>query len=203
MKNKYYIVAIVFFFLFGKNLFSQCNVAINSLVVNGTTVSASASGIGNIFPWYEWFWDDGTTSGTSNPNTQHTYAKAGSYQVCVTYSDSAHPFNCISADCDSLFIAPLSVHATENAKTEIKSFPNPFTSIETISLSLSQETDVTITVFDLTGKEVAVLQNGILESGIHMITWKPEDLPGGIYFMEVKAGNFLQTKKLIFNSSEE
>ena len=81
MKNKYYIIAIVFVLSFFGKAFSQCSVSINSLVVNGMTVSASASGIGNVYPWYEWFWDDGTTSGTSNPNTQHTYAKAGSFQV--------------------------------------------------------------------------------------------------------------------------
>jgi len=202
MKKYFYILLFAGTFIFSSNINAQCSVAINSLIVTGMTVSASASGVGNQFPYYLWYWDDQTTSGSTHSYNQHTYTQTGGYQVCVTYSDSANPFACISSDCDSLLIGNMNgTEEIEPLKASIKISPNPVINTATISVMLNKQADVVITLFDLTGKEVEKIEDGKLESGLHFISWNPETLPDGVYFIQIKAGDSVQTKKIIRTSA--
>lgn len=199
MRTKIYLLAVACSVLWGANASAQCSVTINSLIVNGMSVSASASGVGNQYPFYSWYWDDNTTYASSYSYAQHTYAQAGGYQVCVTYTDSANQFGCITSDCDSLFITNANgTQEMEFQKASIKVSPNPVASSATISISLNQVADVEITLIDLTGRQVEVIEAGKMESGLHFVSWKPEGLGNGVYFIQIKAGNVMQTKKIIY-----
>jgi len=203
MKTNFYILLFAGLFAFNLQSTAQCSVAINSLIVNGMTVSASASGNGNQNPYYSWYWDDQTTSGSTLSYTQHTYAQTGGYQVCVTYSDSLFPFNCVTSDCDSLYIGNINgTPEMEPLKSSVKITPNPIVNSATISVTLNKQTDVVITVFDLTGNQVSKIEPGKLQSGIHFISWKTETLPEGVYFVQIKTGDIVQTKKVILLTGE-
>jgi len=197
MKAKFYFLLLVSVFAINSKIQAQCSVAINSLIVNGMSVSASASGTGDQYPYYTWDWDDSTHYGSQNSYATHTYATTGGYNVCVTYSDSANPFSCIAQDCDSLYIGTVNGIPAETVKAEIKTMPNPFDATLNISLTLNQLTSVHIAIYDITGKQVEKIQDGQLQAGIHLLSWKPEALEDGIYFVEIRAGQTVQTKKIV------
>ncbi len=52
-------------------------------------------------------------------------------------------------------------------------------------------------VYDILGKEVATLIDGYRPSGIYEIEFNTNGLLSGVYFYQLKAGNFIQTKKMI------
>jgi len=79
-----------------------------------------------------------------------------------------------------------------------QNYPNPFNSMTQIQYALPYETEVSLTVFDLLGKEVGTLVNEKQPAGIHTVDFNAQDLPGGVYFYHLQAGDFSIAKKMIF-----
>jgi hypothetical protein len=75
--------------------------------------------------------------------------------------------------------------------------PNPFNPTTTIRFSLPQREHVTLKVFDVNGREVATLVKGEMAAGNHAVTFAPRDLAGGLYFYQLTAGKFSQTRKAV------
>jgi hypothetical protein len=78
-----------------------------------------------------------------------------------------------------------------------RNYPNPFNPSTTISYQLSAVSLVTLKVFDLHGREVAILVNETLPAGRYKLTWDASNMPSGVYFCRLKAGSFSATEKLI------
>jgi hypothetical protein len=78
-----------------------------------------------------------------------------------------------------------------------QNYPNPFNPTTAISYQLSAAGNVTLTVFDVLGKEVAILVNEKKEAGEHTIQFNASDLSSGMYFYTLHAGNVVETKKMI------
>lgn len=80
----------------------------------------------------------------------------------------------------------------------LSAYPNPFTSLANIHFSLSQSENVSITVFDLYGREITkLLDNSPQTEGSHEIEWNAENAASGIYIISLTSGNQTQTTKLI------
>lgn len=77
-----------------------------------------------------------------------------------------------------------------------QNYPNPFNPETKISFTLPVQENVTIKVFDLTGKEVKTLVSGKMEAGKHSLTLNAEGLSSGVYFYQMTAGSFTSVKKL-------
>jgi hypothetical protein len=90
------------------------------------------------------------------------------------------------------FIAPL-----PNLFSIESIYPNPFNNTTTIKFSLQNDSEITINIFDLTGREVTVLGEGKFDSGSHLITWNAENLASGIYFINFQGNNINLTRKLL------
>lgn len=76
--------------------------------------------------------------------------------------------------------------------------PNPFNPSTQISFALPSAQRVTLKVFDLTGKEVAtLLQNEHKPAGVHQLTFGAATLSSGVYFYQLRAGEFVETKKML------
>jgi len=75
-------------------------------------------------------------------------------------------------------------------------YPNPFNATTTLTFSLPEASDVRLSVFDLSGREVASLENGKLEAGNHSATWNAEGFTSGIYFVKIETPAFSATKKV-------
>jgi hypothetical protein len=194
-KYIYLLIAGIFVTTF---LPGQCSVSITSLSSSGMTVVAHASGIGNMNPGYAWDWDDSTAT-TYGANASHAYLYARGYQICVTYTDTVNPFNCIANDCDSIYLfSANSVEENIPLKVDLKAGPNPFTSSLHISLVSNKTIRTELSVYDMTGKEVEKIYTGETDPGIHIYTWKPENLSNGIYFLQTKTGDTIQTRKIVY-----
>jgi hypothetical protein len=79
-----------------------------------------------------------------------------------------------------------------------QNFPNPFNPSTRIRFELPKSGLVTLKVFDLLGRHVAMPVHGSLEAGSHEITFEASGLPSGIYFYAIDAGGFRQTKSMVF-----
>jgi hypothetical protein len=73
-------------------------------------------------------------------------------------------------------------------------FGNPST---TIRFDLPAAANVTLQIFDLSGREIERLAHGKFSAGAHQVQWNAAKYAGGIYFYRLRAGNFSATRKLI------
>jgi hypothetical protein len=78
-----------------------------------------------------------------------------------------------------------------------QNYPNPFNPSTTISFSIPRTENVSLKVYDLLGREVATLVDGRKEAGEHSVKWNAEGFASGVYFCRLKAGDFVQTRKLV------
>jgi hypothetical protein len=75
--------------------------------------------------------------------------------------------------------------------------PNPFNAIAKISYALPETGYVKLAVYDLLGKEVSVLVDGINSGGMNGVVFDGSELPCGIYFVKLQTEEFQQTQKLV------
>ena len=77
-------------------------------------------------------------------------------------------------------------------------YPNPFNPSTTISFQLSAMSDVKLTIYEMNGKMVSTLINDNMPAGYHDTSWDASDFSSGIYFYRLQAGDFVDTKKMVF-----
>ncbi len=78
-----------------------------------------------------------------------------------------------------------------------QNYPNPFNPITLIEFELLQDSDVEIKVYDLAGKEVAMLHSGFLASGFYKFKFDASGLPSGIYLYQIITPLSSQTRKMV------
>jgi len=78
-----------------------------------------------------------------------------------------------------------------------QNYPNPFNPSTKIDFSLPVDSKVSIRVYDITGKEAAVLVNSQMAAGNHTVNFNASNLSSGVYFYTISAGNFSKTVKMI------
>jgi hypothetical protein len=78
-----------------------------------------------------------------------------------------------------------------------QNYPNPFKPSTVISFQLPLNSHVTLKVFEVNGREVATLIEGEMAAGKHHVPFAPRNLASGLYFYELTAGEFSQTRKAV------
>jgi len=78
-----------------------------------------------------------------------------------------------------------------------QNYPNPFNPSTTINYGLPVSGFASLKIFDMLGREVKILINERQEAGSHAITFNATNLPSGVYFYQLKAGSYTETKKLV------
>lgn len=78
----------------------------------------------------------------------------------------------------------------------LTSYPNPFRTQATIEYTLPEAKDVRITVYDVLGRRVSVLENGRKEAGRHQVTLHGDRLASGVYFGRLRVGEKTLTQKI-------
>jgi len=78
-----------------------------------------------------------------------------------------------------------------------QNYPNPFNPTTEIEYYVPTKTYVTVKVYDVSGKAVADLVDGIMESGMHKVEFNATALTSGVYFCCLKCGPAVLAKKLI------
>jgi photosystem II stability/assembly factor-like uncharacterized protein len=78
-----------------------------------------------------------------------------------------------------------------------QNYPNPFNPVTVISFHLTSEHYTTLKIFDVSGKEVAVLVEERKQPGTYSVQWNASDLAGGTYFARLTSGSSVQVKKMV------
>ena len=78
-----------------------------------------------------------------------------------------------------------------------QNYPNPFNPVTTIKYDIIKSQDVKLAVYDILGREVATLVNEQQQPGSYEIKFDATNVSSGIYFYQLKAGDFIDTKKMI------
>jgi hypothetical protein len=105
------------------------------------------------------------------------------------------------------------ITSIQNIKTEEpksfelqQNYPNPFSSSTSIPYDLNKQTEVSVRIYDILGREVKSFNAGIQTLGRHELSWNGTDnfskkVASGVYFYQVKSGNDYKVKKMIFGST--
>ncbi len=80
---------------------------------------------------------------------------------------------------------------------EISCYPNPFNPTTTIQYELPHRSDVQITIYDLQGREVTTLVSEKQDAGYNSVQWDATNVSSGMYFYQIRAGEFVQTRKMV------
>ena len=107
-------------------------------------------------------------------------------------------FDLVSTDIENEVSTPLDFSLLQN-------YPNPFNPETVINYQLAQNTFVALKVFDILGNEIATLVNEDQKAGNYSIKFDATNnnqlttnhLPSGIYYYQLRAGNFVETKKMV------
>jgi hypothetical protein len=83
------------------------------------------------------------------------------------------------------------------AVTLSQNYPNPFNPITTISFSLPQPAEATLSVFDLLGRQIRVLASGTQPAGSYKVTFDATGLPSGVYLYRLQAGDYVEAKRMV------
>jgi len=78
-----------------------------------------------------------------------------------------------------------------------QNYPNPFNPTTFINFEIPKNSDVSINVYDITGKLVDKIIDKNMQSGSYQISYDASKLTSGVYFYRLSAGNFVDTKKMI------
>jgi hypothetical protein len=83
-----------------------------------------------------------------------------------------------------------------------QNFPNPAISVTKITYQLTTRSQISLRIYDATGKLVRVLVDKIQDAGCKVITWDcknnmGQEIASGIYFYKIQAGNYTETRKMI------
>jgi hypothetical protein len=79
----------------------------------------------------------------------------------------------------------------------LQNYPNPFNPVTTISYQLPTASRVTLKVYDVLGREVATLADGVEEPGYKSVRWDACNVGSGVYFYRLQAGEFVASRKLL------
>ncbi len=78
-----------------------------------------------------------------------------------------------------------------------QNYPNPFNPITEIRFELPEKVQVEVAIFNTLGQRVATLVNDTREAGTYRVQWDGSQAASGMYLCQMKAGNFVQTRKML------
>ncbi len=77
-----------------------------------------------------------------------------------------------------------------------QNFPNPFNPVTTICYQLPEASHVDLMIYDVLGRKVQVLVDGLEKSGYRSVVWDAKESASGVYFVRLKAGDFVGVRKM-------
>ena len=78
-----------------------------------------------------------------------------------------------------------------------KLYPNPFNPSTEVSFSIPQDRHVRLAAYDVRGKEVELIFEGLQSFGQHSYTWNASNLPSGVYYVRLQAGDLASSQKAL------
>ena len=131
----------------------------------------------------------GTTTEPKSYSYTDSKLSAGKYTYRLKQIDFDGSFE-YSAEVEVEIVAPLEFSLEQN-------YPNPFNPNTVISYQLPVSGEVTLNVYDILGNNIATLVNEFKPAGGYEVEFDASDLASGIYLYRIKAGEYIETKKMI------
>ena len=78
-----------------------------------------------------------------------------------------------------------------------QAYPNPFNPTTTLSFAIPIDSEVSLSIYNLQGREVSTLIDANMEAGYHSIVWDANSYASGVYFVKMMAGEYVNTQKLM------
>lgn len=79
----------------------------------------------------------------------------------------------------------------------LQNYPNPFNPVTNIKFEVPKGGFAKLTVFDMLGREIAVLVDQNVNAGTYNVEWDASSYPSGVYFYKMVSGGFVETKKMM------
>jgi hypothetical protein len=77
-------------------------------------------------------------------------------------------------------------------------YPNPFNPTTTLSFAIPIDSEVSVSIYNLQGREVSTLIDAnIMDAGYHSVVWDANSYASGVYFVKMVAGEYMNTQKLM------
>ncbi len=109
---------------------------------------------------------------------------------------ATHGRGCFTFDLNSIVsVENTSVNAEGYSLSQ--NYPNPFNPSTVIRYNLKSQSNVILKVFDAIGREVKTLVDRVQNPGIHSVTFEAGNLPAGVYYYKLNAGEYSDVKKMI------
>ena len=77
-----------------------------------------------------------------------------------------------------------------------QNYPNPFNAATNISFDLAEAGNVSLNVYDITGRLVVTLVDGQMDAGQHVVVWDGSSVSSGVYFYKLSTGDYTATKSM-------
>ncbi|MBK8552335.1 MAG: T9SS type A sorting domain-containing protein [Ignavibacteria bacterium] len=151
-----------------------------------------------------------------NASTPNFVLQTNNYKNINVHSNSCPEFTDIDNDTDpDLFIGNVKgglfyfinddVSGIRNISGEspetfvlYQNYPNPFNPSTKIKFDITKNSFVKLSVYDMTGKEIEVLVNERLNTGVYEFTWNAKNISSGIYFYRIESENQTLNKSMLF-----
>ena len=78
-----------------------------------------------------------------------------------------------------------------------QNYPNPFNPVTKISYDIPEKSNVVMKIYNVLGEQITVLVNDVRSTGKYSVDFDGRNLPSGVYYYELKAGSFTETRKMI------
>ena len=78
-----------------------------------------------------------------------------------------------------------------------QNYPNPFNPTTAINYSLAQNAEVELSIYDINGRKIATLIEGMQAAGAYSLKFNASTMPGGVYIYRLQAGQWSDTKKML------
>lgn len=103
--------------------------------------------------------------------------------------------HCSGGNCFPVGVAEKNLAVNRSDFRLEQNYPNPFNPSATINFYLPKRERVTLTIYELTGRQAAVLVDAVLDAGEHHVAFDSQKLAGGVWFYQLKTPSFSQTRK--------
>ena len=144
---------------------------------------------------YEWNFGDGTISNEKDP--YHNYSIVGDYSVTLKVTDNSGSEAEYSENVSVTVLTSSEDLSNPNVYSLAQNYPNPFNPSTLIQYSIAEPGNVTLEVYNMLGQKVAQLVNGTQNAGAHTVQFDASALSSGVYIYQLKAGNYLETRKMM------
>ncbi len=138
----------------------------------------------------------GNVAGNGTTTTGHSYSftdrnvATGNYSYRLKQIDFNGNFEYFNLSNEVYVGVPANFELSQN-------YPNPFNPSTKISFALPNDGNVSLKIYDMSGKEAMTLVNDVKSAGYYSVSFNASSLSSGIYFYTLSADNFTATKKMM------